>query len=229
MKKIIPLIALILIVASCNKDSVPAPADSSSTDAGVNDADVSVAKDFIKIGSQKWMTKNLNVNHYRNGDKIPQVRGPKEWSTLTTGAWCWYNDDSANRHVYSKLYNWYAVNDPRGLAPEGWHVASEAEWDTLIAYLGVNAGGKLKETGTSHWQSPNTNANDKTGFTALPGGYRSAFDGEFIHNTLYGNWWSSTQTDSNPWHYYMSYNSGDITKINDMPMSGGFSVRCVKD
>src|SRR5262249_47959916 len=138
----------------------------------------------------------------RNGDKIPQVKGKAAWESLTTGAWCWYNNDSATGAVYGKLYNWYAVNDPRGLAPAGWHVPSDAEWDTLATHLGSNAGGKLKDTGTIEagtglWHAPNTGATNKTGFTGLPGGYRPNYGtGTFYYIGSYGYWWSSTEYDT---------------------------------
>jgi uncharacterized protein (TIGR02145 family) len=102
------------------------------------------------------MQSNLNVSHYRNGDVIPQVTDPTAWSSLTTGAWCYYNNDTANGTVYGKLYNWYAVNDPRGLSPQGWHVPTDAEWTNLTSCLGGEslAGGKMKAT--TLWDSPNT-------------------------------------------------------------------------
>src|ERR1035437_4904310 len=127
----------------------------------------------VTICTQSWMLKNLDVSTYRNGDLIPEVTDGSAWSALTAGAWCWYNNDSAtNASTYGKLYNWYAVNDPRGLAPTGWHVPSDAEWTTLSTCLGGNAvaGGAMKETGTTHWTSPNTGATNSSGFTGLPGG-----------------------------------------------------------
>src|SRR4030095_5656585 len=99
----------------------------------------------VLIGTQKWMATNLSVSHYRNGDKIPQVKDSAQWAKLTTGAWCWYNNDSATGAVYGKLYNWFAIHDPRGLAPAGWHVPSDSEWYVVSNFLGANAhnaGGK---------------------------------------------------------------------------------------
>ena len=90
----------------------------------------------IEIGTQKWMSKNLDVAFYRNGDVIPQVTDPTAWAALLTGAWCYYNNDSTQGNKYGKLYNWYAVNDPRSLAPQGWHVPSDAEWTILETTLG---------------------------------------------------------------------------------------------
>ena len=130
--------------------------------------------DTVRVCSQTWMTKNLDVAYYRNGDPIPQIIDPIQWSSLTTGAWCYYNNDAANGAIYGKLYNWYAVNDPRGLAPVGWHIPSSPEYISLINCLSgaTVAGGKMKETGTTHWLSPNAGATNSSGFTGLPGGFR---------------------------------------------------------
>ena len=136
----------LLVAFSCNKE-INRQLPIEDYDA----ADVVAGKyAHVKIGTQVWMSTNLDVTYYRNGDKIPQVKDSVKWARLTTGAWCWYNNDSATGAVYGKLYNWYAVNDPRGLAPIGWHIPSDTEWDTLSARLGgaSKAGGKLKDTGT---------------------------------------------------------------------------------
>ena len=182
----------------------------------------------IQIGTQIWMCKNLDVDHYRNGDSIPEVKGT-EWINITTGAWCYYNNNPAMEVIYGKLYNWYAVNDPRGLAPAGWHVPSDAEWDTLTGYCdGTSiAGGKLKEVGTSHWQSPNEGATNESGFTALPGGYRFTFNFTDIGRT--GIWWSSTEA-SVYYAWYRSLNYNDAYNFRYANNKGeGLSVRCVKD
>jgi len=116
-------------------------------------------KASVKIGNQVWMSTNLNVDIYRNGDIIPQVTDPTAWAELTTGAWCYYNNDSLKGAIYGKLYNWYAVNDPRGLAPKGWHIPTDEEWITLVNSLGGDtvAGGKMKSTGT--WWSASESYN----------------------------------------------------------------------
>ena len=153
----------------------------------------------VNIGSQTWMQKNLNVSKYKNGDIIPQVTNATQWAALTTGAWCWYNNDSATyAATYGKLYNWYAVNDPRGLAPDGWHVPSDGEWTTLTDCLGgVDvAGGKMKEIGTSHWQSPNTGATNSSQFNALPGGDRDFSNGNYQSVNLAALFWSRSVYDS---------------------------------
>lgn len=187
----------------------------------------------VRIGTQQWMNRNLDVTHYRNGDKIPHVKSKADWTSLTTGAWCWYNNDSANGAVYGKLYNWYAVNDPGGLAPVGWHIPTDAEWDTLTAHLGNNAGGKLKDTGTIEagtglWYAPNYAASNKSGFTGLPGGIRST-NGPFERIGAYGFWWSATQQDlTTAWYRYLYYDVGSVSRYN-ATIRYGFSVRCIKD
>jgi uncharacterized protein (TIGR02145 family) len=184
----------------------------------------------VAICNQTWTKSNLNVSRYRNGDVIPQVTDPNTWANLTTGAWCYYNNDPANGPIYGKLYNWYAVNDPRGLAPQGWHVPTDTDWTTLTNCLGGTsiAGGKMKEVGITHWNSPNTNATNLSGFTGLPGGNRGN-DGNYYFLNGYGNWWSSTLNITNrPWSRALAYNNS-IVGINDLDSKYGFSVRCVKD
>ncbi len=184
----------------------------------------------IVIGTQQWMSKNLDVAFYRNGDPIPQVTDTTAWAGLTTGAWCYFANDSIQGGKYGKLYNWYAVNDPRGLAPQGWHIPSDAEWTTLETTLGGAsvAGEKMKETGTLNWTSPNTGANNNSGFLGLPGGYRY-FDGTFSLVGNYGDWWSSTETSSTDAWYRVLYSTlGDLAK-NSLNKQLGLSVRCIKD
>jgi len=226
-------LAILLLAISCTKEntSLQSPFHNNIT----MDA-VTVQYNSVRIGTQRWMTTNLDVTHYRNGDKIPQVKRRNQWDTLTTGAWCWYNNDSATGAVYGKLYNWYAVNDPRGLAPTGWHVPTDAEWDTLSSYLGNNAGGKLKDTGTVEagtglWYAPNTKANNKTAFKGLPGGFRYYADGKFINIGYYGIWWSSSESINNnndAWHRFLAYNTSSLDKFTDHKRTG-YSVRCIKD
>lgn len=125
----------------------------------------------VKIGAQQWATKNLDVFAYRNGDIIPEVKDPDEWSKLTTGAWCYYNNDDSKGVVYGKLYNWFAVNDPRGLAPVGYHIATDLEWKLLTNYLGGKntAGRQLKSK--NFWKKSFKVGIDSRGFKAMPGGY----------------------------------------------------------
>ncbi len=179
----------------------------------------------VRIGNQIWMTRNLNVSRYRNGDPIPQVQNATAWTVLTTGAWCYY----ANGPVYGKLYNWYAVNDPRGLAPSGYHIATDAEWTILTTFLGGAsvAGGKMKATGTSDWRSPNVGATNISGFTGLPGGRRDS-NGSFNFGWSSGCWWTSTATGPAAWHHALDSNSGLVYRSFDR-LEFGYSVRCLKD
>jgi uncharacterized protein (TIGR02145 family) len=184
----------------------------------------------VTIGTQVWATINLDVVTYRNGDVIPQVTDATAWVALTTGAWCYYNNDAANGAIYGKLYNWYAVNDTRGLAPTGYHVPTDAEWSTLTTYLGGEsvAGGKMKATGTSLWTSPNTDATNSSGFTGLPGGCRS-FNGSFYEIGYYGYWWSSSESDTSyAWYRSLNYYTGNANRFSTNKKLG-FSVRCLRD
>ena len=184
----------------------------------------------IVIGTQQWMRENLDVLTYRNGDIIPQVTDPTAWAALTTGAWCYYNNDVANGAIYGKLYNWYAVNDPRGLAPTGWHVPTDDEWTTLSTTLGGDAvaGGKMKVAGTTRWTTPNTGATNESGLAGLPGGNRY-YNGSFYNVGLNGYWWSSTEANTTfAWTRYLTYNNGNFTRNNGSKLHG-FSVRCLRD
>jgi uncharacterized protein (TIGR02145 family) len=184
----------------------------------------------ITIGTQCWTQTNLNVSKYRNGDLIPQVTDPLQWDGLTTGAWCYYNNDPATAQIYGKLYNWYAVNDPRGLAPVGFHIPTDAEWTTLTTYLGglSVAGGKMKETGTVHWQSPNTGATNSSGFTSLPGGQRRP-NGEFAYLETMGCYWTASEIDAtHAWLRYL-YHIYNLVYGGVDPNTLGLSVRCLKD
>lgn len=196
----------------------------------------------VTIGTQIWTIANLDVATYRDGVPIPQVTDPAAWALLTTGAWCYYNNDPANGAVYGKLYNWYAVAgifdaasllNPslrKQLAPAGYHIPSDAEWSTLTTFLGGEnlAGGKMKETGTIHWKNPNTNATNSSGFNGLPGGYRY-YDGSFGSIVSDGIWWSSTEFNTtNAWLRDISYDDIGADRSNG-DKENGFSVRCLKD
>ena len=183
---------------------------------------------IITIGTQVWLVENLKVTHYRNGDSIPNVTDNTQWFSLNSGAYCDYNNDLNHVSTYGRLYNWYAVNDNRCLAPAGWHVPSDAEWNILINYLGgfSVAGGALKET--ILWQSPNTGATNSSGFSALPGGYRDN-SSNFYNIGNIASFWSSTAY-STSWAYYrsLSYDNAVVFHSNCYRIYG-LSVRCVRD
>jgi uncharacterized protein (TIGR02145 family) len=213
----------------------------SCSDEIVKDIDGNIYN-TVDISDQTWTTSNLNVSKYRNGDVIPQVTDPTEWSQLTSGAWCYYNNDPENGKKYGKLYNWYAVTDPRGLAPIGYHIPAYFEWGELINYLDSNArggetspnlaGGKMKETGNKHWNSPNTDATNDSGFSGLPGGWRNhTVGGTFYGIGTQGLWWCSTEgNQAVEWAHSLDSNSGTCINLYGYDsMGAGASVRCVKD
>ena len=212
------LLALLLVQCTTSPD-------------GETDHTAQATPGTITCCGQQWTTKNLDVFTYRNGDTIPQVTDPTAWKNLTTGAWCWYDNDSASyASTYGRLYNWYAVNDPRGLAPEGWHVFTDVEWSALDSCWGggEHAGGHLKETGTTHWSLPNSGADNSSGFTGLPGGQRSE-DGTFTRMGLGAVFWTSVQgSASDAWCTRLLHDH-PVTGIGYTNKAEGYSVRCVKD
>ncbi len=223
----------------------------------------------VTIGTQVWMVSNLNVSTFRNGVEIPEVQDKDAWDQAGYNekpAWCYYDNDPKNGVKYGKLYNWYAVVDSNGLCPQGWHVPSDKEWETLVSYLGENAGTKMKaKSGWSKWESGGSatcpvcsgwndeyrrktachrckdtrripaavvyhsgDGNNQSGFTGLPGGYRS--DGGNYSSIGYnGYWWSSTES----YTYYVwnrNLNSDGVNAYRgDSYKKIGFSVRCLRD
>jgi uncharacterized protein (TIGR02145 family) len=190
---------------------------------------VDTLNNSVTIGNQIWMSKNLSVARYRNGDIIPQVTDATQWAALTTGAWCWFNNDSATYGaIYGRLYNWYAVNDARGLAPLGWHVPSDGEWTTLEITLGGSlvAGGQMKSK--SIWNAPNTGATNISGFAGLPGDSRE-WNGGFYAIGFGGGWWSASESNTiDAWDRRLSYNSSSLIRAF-ASKNIGYSVRCIKN
>jgi len=201
-----------------------------------SDIDGNVYK-MVTIGTQIWMAENLKTTKLNDGTLIPLVTDGTAWTYLETPGYCWYNNDAAaNKNTYGALYNWRTV-DTRKLCPTGWHVPSDAEWTTLTTYLGGESvtGNKLKETGTSHWLSPNTGATNETGFTALPGGYRDERGGPnsnwgiFSSIGIYGYWWSTTVAIvGGIWNRNLFYYHSDVSRSADSHRKG-LSVRCLLD
>ena len=187
----------------------------------------------ITIGTQTWMAENLKTTHYRNGDPIPYVTDNYQWGYLYSGAYCWYDNDVTNKNIYGALYNGYSVDDSRSIAPEGWHIPSKEEWSILINYLGKDsiAGGKMKETGTTHWD-PNIDASNESGFTGVPGGYRQCDTGIYLYKGT--NAFFRTSTDEYEsgydasWHL-MLFSENAKCLPSYAKKSFGFSVRCIKD
>lgn len=183
----------------------------------------------MKMGSMHWTGENLDVAHYRNGDIIPEIKDPAVWTKLTTGAWCYNGNDAENGKIYGKLYNWYAVNDPRGLAPAGWHVATDAEWSELGTLLGgtEKAGGAMKAT--SHWKEQSAGSNKSSGFNALPAGARRDTDGEFMAPGGYSRFWSSTELTAKTVRVSAIGYFDAVFRQGKAGKNNAFSVRCVKD
>ncbi|UCH15061.1 MAG: fibrobacter succinogenes major paralogous domain-containing protein, partial [Bacteroidales bacterium] len=185
---------------------------------------------IVKIGSQFWMAENLATTKNRYGKDIPLVTSNTEWASLSTGAYCWYDNDEAKyKDTYGALYNWYIVYST-ALCPSGWHVPTDNEWTTLVDYLGGKdvAAGKIKEAGYTHWQSPNIGATNESGFTALPGGHRRDYNGIFTDITRYAPWWSiSEENTTHAWARSTFYNQASLNRYTH-PKEYGYSVRCVR-
>jgi uncharacterized protein (TIGR02145 family) len=198
----------------------------------------------VQIGTQLWMAENLKTTKYNDGTAIPNITDGYTWFALTTGAYSDYDNTPANSTTYGRLYNWYAVdnnaatkvasNGGKNVCPSSWHVSSDAEWTTLTDFLGGEAvaGGKLKETGTTHWKIPNLSATNETGFTALPGGLLLLPPEPFNGVGGHGYWWSSTEYSTCcAWDHWMNFNVPNV--FRDYNPSGakhyGYSVRCLRD
>ena len=193
------------------------------------------AYNTMTIGTQTWMAENLKTTKYNDNTDIPSVADIPAWAALSTPGYCWYNNDAATYKAhYGALYNWYAVdaagNGGKNVCPAGWHIPTDAEWATLTDFLGGNnvAGGKMKETGTANWQSPNTGATNESGFTALPGGGRY-FDGTFSSIGSIGGWWSSTELLTTSARGRYLYSDYSFIYRGSGSKQDGFSVRCLKD
>jgi len=172
----------------------------------------------------------LNVSKFRNGDPIPQVKSDEEWEEAGQNkepAWCYYDNDQANGIKYGKLYNWYAVTDPRGLAPVGFHIPTDTEWETLSVFLGGESIAGIKMKSKSGWRE-NGNGTNTSGFSGLPGGFRSLY-GIKINIGEVGYWWSRTEKSTfNAYGRYMSHDYNKL-QLNDYGKERGVSVRCLKD
>jgi uncharacterized protein (TIGR02145 family) len=188
----------------------------------------------VTFGTQVWMAENLNVNRFRNGDSIPEAKTADEWEQACDNkqpAWCYYENATNNGAFYGKLYNWYAVNDPRGLAPEGWHVPTDEEWTILTDGLGGKkvAGKKMKSS--LGWDE-NGHGTNTSRFDGRPGGFRYYSLGIFQFRGTTAFWWSAssatTDTTDSAWGWYLNCKHSGIYKINGNKCLG-YSVRCIKD
>jgi len=212
----------------------------------VTDIDGNVYR-TVQIGNQWWMTENFRVTHYRNGDALPIASSNEDWMEAyykTSSIYCYYDNEITNVAIYGALYNGYAIIDSRQLAPEGWHIPTDDEWkqlemqlgmsqsdaDKSNAWRGTNQGGKIKESGTVHWTSPNLGATNVTGFNALPGGYRDSKNGKFMQKNNNSMFWTSTNNVfySTIWYRSQHFNSDDCYRYHISKFCG-LAVRCVKD
>lgn len=189
----------------------------------------------IKIGNQIWATKNLSVASFRNGDAITEVKNNSDWEKAGDNkqpAWCHYNNDPTNDAKYGKLYNWYAVNDPRGLAPQGWHIPNDAEWTSLINNLGGEDLSGIQMKSEDGWKEGGAmlgGGNNSSGFSGVPGGTRS-YDGTFEDIGAKGFYWSSSRNESpnGAWYRLLSYDLVQTPRRSTNQLEG-LSVRCLKD
>ena len=258
MKKVIYTIISITILTACKKESSN-PTNNSTTNSNstnpvtcidnpninftcvgtpigkfsdcIKDVDGNTYK-TVTIGTQTWMAENLKTSKYNDGTSIPNVTDAKQWTELTTGAWCNYNNSDSLGKIYGKLYNWFAVspttNGNKNVCPSGWHVPSVNEINILREYLGGEslAGITMKEIGFLNWNSPNEFASNTSLFTAIPCGGR-------VHDGIYGGigvsycFWSSTM-ENQAWSYYLNYKDDDLSDSYTY-LSNGFSIRCIKD
>lgn len=220
IKRFIPIIALVLLPILCLFISF--------TFSKIHDY-ILIDNEHVKIGTQVWQTQNLNVSTFRNGDIIQEAKTLEEWKVAAKNkqpAWCYYNNDEANGSKYGRLYNWYAANDPRGLAPEGWHIPSDKEWDGIINYFGSElVAMKLKQR--LGWKE-NGNGTNESDLALLPGGYRNSA-GLFVNEGYYGDWWTSTKyLEKFAFDRYAKSKNNNLGKdFNDFAC--GLSVRCVQD
>lgn len=183
----------------------------------------------VEIGLQTWMAENLKTTSYKDGQPIPRIMDDAVWQSDEKGAYCHYNNEFSNKYLYGALYNWHAVHTGL-LCPDGWHVPADIEWTILADFLDgeIGAGGKLKEAGTTHWDSPNSGATNETGFTALPGGSRHSANG-FYYLGSDGYWWTSTESPGNLAFYRYLFSGDQNMRTYEGGQKDGYSVRCVKD
>jgi uncharacterized protein (TIGR02145 family) len=185
----------------------------------------------VVIGTQTWMSENLRTTKYNTGVAIPKADDAGEWATLTTDAYCWYNNDSVNyAEMYGALYSWN-VTEGGDICPIGWHAPSDAEWVVLIDYLGGQsvAGGKMKEEGFVHWDSPNTGATNESGFTGIATGSRHPSNGTYYSEGTKGTFWTTdTGSPSAGYMYQLRHDSEELHKSH-FSRNNGFSIRCLKD
>ncbi len=185
----------------------------------------------VSIGNQVWMGENLKVTKFNDQNPIALVLDDTQWSSQTQAAYCYYQGDITNSNDYGNLYNWYVVNNSRNVCPTGYHVPSITEWEELITFLGGNAvaGGKLKEAGFAHWLSPNTGADNSSGFTLLPSGWRANNNGFYENLSYMAYVWSSTSVDAQSSSIILVGYDSQAAYTSDSHILTGLPIRCLKD
>ena len=239
-KTLLILLATLLLSVGCDKNNDPPPYNELNERSTaifnpdkkygkVSDIDGNVYKTIV-IGNQTWMAENLRVTRFRNGDAIPNITDNDMWSIQEVAAYCNYNntEDLDTIATYGRLYNWYAAGDSRNIAPKGWRVAKPEDWNILIDHLGGDAlaGGKLKEAGNEHWESPNE-ADNSSGFTGQPGGFR--YNNEETNGMyLYGSWWTTGHNGSSAARLQLfSWDTVVYKALRNV--NSGYSIRCIKE
>lgn len=242
ISSLILLFTLVILFPSCKEEEPPVPAQETGT---VTDNEGHVYK-TVKIGDQWWMAENLRATKYRNGASIQLITEDTSWSNSTAGAYCIFDNNNNNAGITGLLYNWYVVNDANSIAPEGWHIPTDAEWKALEKYLGMNdidleksnwrgshEGEKLKSTNQQNWAPYENILNtDESGFSALAGNCRM-FNGSWgspLDLQSMGFWWSASDNSGNnqAWYRYLDYKKDNVFRFYG-PKTYGFSIRCVKD
>ena len=198
-----------------------------NSDNTVSDIDGNIYK-TVKIGTQIWMAENLKTTKLNNGTPISKVTDNDKWKNLLSPGYCYYDNDESNRNIYGALYNWYSMNN-NNVCPTGWHVPNEGEWDILTDNLGDNSGKELKETGTTHWESPNSGVSNSTEFTALPSGYRNGYNSLFTFKGGTGLWWTSSRKDQSKAATRAMWSNSSKVGIGQYSLTYGVGIRCIKD
>lgn len=252
MKQLIYFLTIILLTLSCNSESDPITTKFVSDNCNcqiAQDGEFSSLKEceenciyrctgtitdvegneykVVSIGDQCWMAENLRVSLYSNGDTIPNVKENGQWKELSTGAWCWYDNDPAYDPIYGKIYNWFTVNDSRGICPKGWRVPSAEDWYILDQNV---AEGGFKEVGLEHWLDPNEGATNSSGFTGLPAGRRDGEEGRFLNIRKIGSWFELYKPFESKITLRQLYWESPSFYINPNELKQeGACIRCMRD
>lgn len=219
----------ISLFCSCKKsDQVETPSTPNTSKDTVSDIDGNIYR-TVKIGNQVWMAENLRVTRYNNGDSITNPLDDVSWKFAGVGAWCNYGNAPFLDTVYGKLYNWYAISDPRGIAPKGWRIPSAADWQLLVDSLGGkdSAGASIKEVSLL-WQQDNP-ANNKSKFSARPGGYRDGYYGYFADINRLCYFWSSLPSNESFSLCVQLFHYNKVVSIFGTRIASGMSIRCIKN